>query len=205
MLWCVPAPLLLFHLGVLLHMANTLLKNLKSIGTVAVDIDHPKNNDMFFIPLGRSLRSKIMPFRTGPSPDTRLAQIQSIPGHRIVVDCVERKGYIVDLLGQKENARIFQQVKAALESPGRTYFAPQYLKEQQPDDEVHNLSPEEIVNWLYWMARIVEDRQAVVSKGEIPTKKDLIGTEKVRNPNFGGAPVPAYMKPKIDEEELASV
>lgn len=205
MLLCVPAPLSLFLLGVFLHMANTLLKNLKSLGTVAIDIDHPKNNDMFFIPLSRSLRSKIMPFRTGPSPDTRLAQIQSIPGHRIVIDCVNRTGTIVDLLGKKENSRIFQQVKQALEAPGRSYFAPQYLKDEQPADDVHNLSPEEIVNWLYWMVRIVEDRQAVVAAGELPSKNDLIATEKVRNPNYGGAPVPAYLKPVVDEEELATV
>lgn len=180
------------------------MKTLKNVGTVRVDIDDARNCDVLFFPTETKLRSRIMPFRSGARPDSRLAQIQSIPGMQIEIDCEKRVGRIVDLLGKEENRRILENIKSALLTPGRENFSPQVVSGPEQDRE-YVLGPDEIVNWLFWMVRIVESGRGTVSSGRLPEKAEIVATERVRNVNLGGAPVAAYIKPIVDEEALASV
>lgn len=166
-------------------------------GEVVIEIDHPKNSDVYFHPTGTSARSVVQPFRSGAGVPPTFTQIARIPGQRIHVDAKGLRGRITDALADPKNARIMESVKAA----GRGMRSPCMLGDQ-PDDEVFNLSNIETVhNWLYWMARLVEAGHAVKVQGELKASEEYVKGGDIKIPSVdlnarrlehGDSP---YMKP----------
>lgn len=138
-------------------------------GEVVIEIDHPRNSNVLFFPAqsllpadNATIRSKIVNGRSGPGAPRPFVTILSIPGQRIHVDPKSGKARITDALADKENERILTQVKdAAAKSENIRKAVSGAQKEYST-----TLDTVGVNNWLFWMARLVDDGHAVQVNGE---------------------------------------
>jgi hypothetical protein len=138
-------------------------------GEIVIEVDHPKNSDLYFFPTGSNVRSVVQPFRSGAGVPATFTPIARIPGQRIHVDVKGLRGRITDALGDPGNARILDQVKTA----GRTHRN-EMLFGDPHDDAVFSLKNlEEVHQWLYWMARAVEAGHARKVQGDLKPSEEL--------------------------------
>lgn len=138
------------------------------------------NNNVYFFPIDTSLRSRFVPWRSGPAYPPVLNQLQDVPGQRIHFDPDRKCGWITDGLGEAKHESTLRKINAvnAKLEPPRSPSGPHKIQE-------HLLRTEAEKNtWLYWMARAVEDGNAKVVQG------------KLEKPEFylkgGDVPLPEY-------------
>jgi hypothetical protein len=140
---------------------------------IVIEIDHPKNSDVFFHPIGRSLRSKWITQRSGSRAQGPLNAftMQSIPGLRIHLCMKHRYGRISDPLGDpehKETMALINRVSKQL-NPPRAESKPHDDEEFKALDEILQLS------WLYYMMSLVEGRRVNIPN---PTAENGISHEQ---------------------------
>lgn len=133
------------------------------------------------------VRSTIIPMRSGDRPPSTFTSIQQIPGQRVHVDVKGRKARITDALNDKANAGILAQVKTAINSDTRHFWP--LVDGGEPDMEYEFLTEEDVHNWLFWMARHVEDGLAMVAQGkdQLPSVKALRNAGDIKAPLAPGA------------------
>lgn len=145
-------------------------------GEVVIEIDHPANSNVMFFPAmtvmkagEEGLRSRLVSGRSGPGGPRPFATILSIPGQRIHVDVKAGVGRITDALGDKENAQLLDKVKKAAKD---TQTVRNWnVSGPIPSVEV-KLSPVDVHNWLFWMARIRDNGHGTVVAGQLQPAKE---------------------------------
>jgi hypothetical protein len=134
-----------------------------SVRPVEIEVDTPRNSNLHFRPLQRSIRGRF-DWNRIREPQARLKSHEwpvPIPPQRLGIDA-DGNGYLVEPLHDEEHAAIREQIEDKLNEklePARQEFP-----------GVH------IPTWLFWIKRAVESGIARIVKGELPAVID--GTPK---------------------------
>lgn len=156
-------------------------------GEVVIEFDHPRNNKILFFPAmtllpeeQSKLRSKIISGRSGPGGPRPFTTITSIPGQRVHVDPKTGAARITDALGDKENSALLEKVKNAAQNTTNT--ANWRVSGPIPTVEA-KLDQTGVRNWLFWMARHVENKEAVLLSGELKSPAEYRKAGDVKLPS----------------------
>ncbi len=186
-------------------------------GEIVIEIDHPRNSDVSFFPAhDETLRSRMIPTRTGetpPAPYAAAFAINGIPGQRVHLHVKKRVGRVTDPLGDKENDGMCERIKEADDKmplrnkhklfPGADKIVPRQTKLYE------NLSEEDVDTWLFWMEQLVEGYKdwtdaykakprdlsllkisphARLVQGKLPSCKELLRTKRIKRPTYIAGP-----------------
>ena len=163
-------------------------------GELVLEINHPKNSDVYFRPISSSLRSRFFTQRSGARYQAPLNAFTTnpIPGMRIHIDFKKRCCRITDPLGDPDNKGMLDLVN----SVGRQLEPPRKESKPVEDREFRNLKDEDLHSWLYYARLLIEGHRvnssdpitgemnfdvqphAVVIQGEFPP--DLSDSLKIR-------------------------
>lgn len=167
------------------------------------------NGDLYFYPLDDVVRSRIIPQRSVGGGTKRVwDSIPSIPGQRIHVNPRTMKAKITDALNDDENRLILEQVKRAeKDSSSGARALGGGVSGGQKDRTITLNTAGDLHNWLYWMARAVNESKATLLNGELPEEQTLLEGGDIRIPGdpeiakreSGGI----FIKPKPKEELVA--
>lgn len=164
-------------------------------GEIVVEVDHPKNSDVFFYPATQSVRSRFIPYRSGTGAPGQLNKYQArgIPGQRIHIHVGSKVGRITDALAEDES--FYEELKRDMDT------GPKPIRVGVPNRTVvfTGLTDEDVQTWLFWMKRLCTDSYKTAEtrqdlgvagkeiQGKLPTLEEIIGTGKARRPRFHGA------------------
>jgi hypothetical protein len=191
-------------------------------GEIVIEITHPRNNDLYFHPVSEKVRSAVIPARSGARVPDGFAAIARIPGQRIHLDPKLKRGRITDGLGAEQNKRIQEHVAVAVRNQQK-FSSP---ISNPCKVKVFNLTQDQVDNWMYWMARAVEDKAidpstnpvdengqietmegakvpcAIVLKGQLLSPSEIAGRCKIPIPTMNPSLVAAESKTGFIKGEL---
>jgi hypothetical protein len=146
-------------------------------GTIVVDVRCPRNRDLEFVPLSRTLRGeKVIGQESTDRPSGILAQLGSIPGDRVTVDFAKKKYTVRHRLGLSENKTLAATVRkfAATPQGGNQ----QNINFSVPDelgrgDEDGDILESDVPTWLYWLYRNIQAGCMHIVTGTLPTEAEI--------------------------------
>lgn len=187
-------------------------------GEIVVAIDHPSNDNVYFFPVDKELRSHIFPHRSGPGCPPAFTSFATIgiPGQRIHLDVKAKVGRITDALADKANADLYEQFQKKSLQTGMTDVG------TFPTEEHANLTAEQVQTWLYWMRRIVDhktkhpdghesDKTLIgpygrLIQGTLPELEEIVATGKAMMPIYSADHLkdnaPRFYQPAKKEEPV---
>ena len=123
--------------------------------TLAVEIDGPQNQNLYFRPLMRAVRGRFDLHRVREPNAGRLHSVwpEPIPGQRLELDLVSGEGAIVEPLHEER----YSAIREKIESSGQKIAPEREVFEQR-----------DLVTWVYWMQGLVTSGKAKLVKGEFP-------------------------------------
>ena len=126
-------------------------------GTLEIELNGPRNQNLFFRPLQRRLRGRL-DFARDSRPLARMKTAQyplPIPGQRLGIDLDNSEGFLVDPLHDAEHLPTRERIEAsgAKLGPARESF---------PNVDA--------VTWLFWIKSAVDAGLAQVVSGKLPDK-----------------------------------
>ena len=125
---------------------------------VAIEIDGPQNQNVYFRPLLRKVRGGFDLHRCKEPNAGKLHSTwpEPIPGQRLELDLATGKGAIVDPLYEEK----FAALREKIENRG-----------QKLGPERENF-PTDVSTWVYWMQELVTGGKAKLVEGDFPKLTD---------------------------------
>lgn len=139
---------------------------------LVIEIGNDKNGTIVFAPKNEQLRGRFSAHHMGRNASSTrgILNMPDLPGMYVSLDLREGKGSIIDPLSLPEFAPTLEAASKVhqdgdVSGRGLT-FRPNAVEDEMDDDRC--------ATWLYWMMRLIRDKDARVISGECPP----VGSEK---------------------------
>lgn len=134
-------------------------------GIVELEVDTPRNSNIWFYPAGGVVRGRFSMSRFGKFEKNALQYadhpLAELPGQRIIIDFDKRTASIHEPLADAAHERL----RRVIEKAGQSIPEHQEFDLTTPDEGFCRLS-----TWCYWAGRAIEEKTARIVRGELPSK-----------------------------------